>query len=99
MYPSSGSADRLRRLREPARGIGVDERRQRVANPDVIRIEPSDLVIVEERGFDQVAVDRGEGEGLETEHLALGRAVRWLHQNEIFDADAVGAGLVVAGLV
>src|SRR5260370_2284838 len=65
----------------------------------MISVEPGALVVVEQRRLDQVTVDRGEGQRLEAEHLALARPRCRLHQHEIFNADAVGAGFVIAGLV
>ena len=36
-------------LSEPARGLGVDQRGQRLADPRVVAVEPGDLVLVEQR--------------------------------------------------
>ena len=79
---------RLRRCGEPVRRLRIDARGQHRTNLGMIGVEPGDLVVIEQRGLDQVAVDRGQSQGLEAQHFALGRAVRGLHQDEIFDPDA-----------
>ena len=70
-----------------------------IAHTAVIGVEPGDLVAVEQVGHDQVAVDRRQGQRFELQHLALGLTVRRLDQHQVFDADAIGAGFVIAGLV
>ena len=66
----------------------------------VIGVDPGALVGRQQRRIDQAAVDRREGQRLEAEHLLLraGDLAR-LDQHQILDADAVFAGLVIAGLV
>src|SRR5438067_3679953 len=66
----------------------------------VIAVEPDQLFRLEHLDVDQPAVDWGEGEGLEAEHLLL-RPLDFARndQHEILDADAVFSGLVIAGLV
>ena len=65
----------------------------------MIAVEPGDFVVIEQRSLDQVAVDRRQGQGLEAEHLPLGPVLGRLYDHQVLDADAVGAGLVVARLV
>ena len=66
----------------------------------MIGVQPGDLVRRHDRGFDQSEVDGREGDGLEAVHLALGsRDLALLDEDQVLDADAPRAGLVVAGLV
>src|SRR5216684_2064926 len=96
----SARGERARRLGEPARRLVIDKRRQLGAHARVIGIEPGDLAGIEQRRLDQVAVDRRQRDGLEAQHLALAAAApERRHHDEVLDADAVRAGLVVAGLV
>src|SRR5690348_13119074 len=66
----------------------------------VIAVKPDQLLRLEHLGVDRAAVDGGEGQGLEAEHLLL-RAVDLARndQDQILDPDAVLAGLVVARLI
>src|ERR1700749_787030 len=88
-------------LRQPRSRRGIDQRRQRLAHARMILIEPGDLVRLEQRWLDGLAIDRREGDGLEAIDLAarLAQPVAFLDNDEILDADAVGAGLVIAWLV
>src|ERR671912_220379 len=67
----SSLAQRLRRRLEPVPGVVVEVRAQGLAHPGVVPVEPGDLVRRHQRGLDQPALDRGEGQGLETEHVPL----------------------------
>src|SRR5882762_6009958 len=93
------TSDRLCGLVEPARRVLIDDRGQGFADSLVIGVEPTDLLVFEQRRVDQVAVDRCQSKGLEAQHVAFGRALRGLYQDEIFDPDAIRAGLVVTRLV
>src|SRR5712671_6018751 len=95
----SPTSDRLCGLVEPARRVLVDDRGQSFADSLVIGVEPTDLLVFEQRRVDQIAVDRSQSKGLETQHVALGRALRGRHREEVVDPDAISAGLVIAGLV
>ena len=66
----------LRRLGEPRRRRLIDQRRQRLAHPRVIRIEPVDLFVAHQGGLDRVAVDRRQGQRLETVDAAARRPRR-----------------------
>src|SRR6266702_3390112 len=53
------------RLIQPAPCLGIDQRRERLAHPGVIGVEPGDLLGGEQARLDQAAIDRGERERLE----------------------------------
>src|ERR1051325_4226959 len=95
--------ERLRCLGEPAGGVTVEERGQRVAHPSVIGVEPGDFLVVEQFADYEGPVDRREGQRLEAQHLSPARgvvvAIPGLHDDEVLDADSVAAGLVIAGIV
>src|SRR5207302_2539932 len=83
-----GSPDRCGRLLKPARGVAVDERGDRLADPRLVGIEPGDLVVLEEVGRDEGAVERRQRHRLEAQHVALALFLGMLHDDEAFDADA-----------
>src|SRR5216683_5545323 len=95
----SPTSDRLCGLVDPARRVLVDDRGQSFADSLVIGVEPTDLLVFEQRRVDQVAVDRSQSKGLKAQHFAFVRALRGMYQDEIFDPDAISAGFIVAGLV
>src|SRR5690606_37422296 len=96
----TGSADRRGRRLEPACRLGVEKGRQLLANAAVIAVDPRKLLGRKEPGLDERTVDRRQRQRLEAEHLPLGaRKLDRLDQQEVLDPDAVGARLVVAGLV
>lgn len=85
---------------EPGPGFGIERRSDRLPDTGVIGIQPGPFLLRQQLDRDQPAVDRGQRQGLEGQHLAfaaldLGRR----DGDQILDADAVGAGLVVAWLV
>src|SRR5262245_47702719 len=92
-------SNRLRLLGEPCGSLLVEQRRERGANADMIRVQPVALAWAQQRGLDQRAVDRRKCQRLEPEQLALAAASDVLNGHEVLDANAVLAGLVVAGLV
>src|SRR5437870_6798056 len=55
-------AERPRRLIQPAPRVGVDRRRELLAHPGVIGVEPRDLLGREQAGLDQANIDRGKRE-------------------------------------
>src|SRR5260370_36686667 len=79
---------------EPARGGAVDERGQALAHPCVVGVEPGDLIVVEQLGRDEPAVDRRQGQRLKAEHLAVAVGAQRLDDDEVLEADAAGPGLV-----
>src|SRR3954447_23248062 len=93
------SADRRRCRCQPLRRPGIDKRGNRLAHPRVIGIEPGDLAVVEQVAIDQGAVDRRQGQRLETERLALAATFFRPDDDEVLDADAVSVGLVIAGFI
>ena len=64
----------------------------------VIGVEPGALIRRQHGGIDEGAVDGRERQRLEAEEAPVG-VVGFLHHHQVLDPDAVGAGLVVAGLV
>ena len=95
-----GGGKRPRRLDKPRPRRLIQLRRQHLAHPGVVRIEPFALLRREQRRLDERPVDRREGQRLEAEHLALGAGdLAPLDEHEVLDADAVLAGLVVARLI
>ena len=95
----SGVPDRLRRLGEPARvsasTIGV-----RLRGPGVIGVEPGDLVLIEQRRARPGCGRSAPGSGSRSPaSRARPNPSAGCTSDEVFDPDAVGAGLVVAGLV
>ena len=66
----------------------------------VVFIPPAQLVAGQQVGIDQCLVDWRPGEVFEAIIGALCTLdLSFLDQHQIFDADAIGAGLVIAGLV
>ena len=66
----------------------------------MIVVPPIDLGVRQQRLVDQRAIERDEGERLETEILAFAALDPCIdHQDEVFDADAVFTGLVIARFV
>ena len=66
----------------------------------MIGVDPVALAGVEQRGLDQATVERCERQRLESEHFAFGAShVAIPDQEQVLEADAVFAGLVVTGLV
>src|SRR3546814_5764220 len=66
----------------------------------MIGVEPVGLGFRQERDLDQILRDRREGDRLEPQHLLLGaRDALRRDDDEVFDTDAEGARLVIAGLV
>src|SRR4029450_10124963 len=64
----------------------------------MVRVEPVSLGGNEQFLVDETQVDGAEGERFEFEELAVAD-LAFDDQNEILDTDAIGARLVVAGLV
>ena len=94
------SAKRRRGLVQPCPGRLVELRTHLVADAGVVVVEPGEFVAVQHVDVDQPPVDRRQRQRLERIHRLFGACDFGLdHQFEIFDADAVGVGLVVAGLV
>src|SRR3546814_9784663 len=66
----------------------------------MIGVEPVGLGSRQQRDLDQILRDRREGDRFEPQHILLGaRDALRRDDDEIFDADAEGARLVIAGLV
>src|SRR4051794_16030015 len=63
--------DRGRRGGEPVRRFRIDERRDHLSYPCMVGVEPSDLVVTEQVAIDQRAIDRRQGQRLETQCIAL----------------------------
>src|SRR6185312_13246942 len=93
-------SDRPRRVLQPGAGGLVDLWLDDLAHPGVVGVQPRLLRSGHQSEVDAADVDRRQGQGLELEILAVSALdLRFLHRHQILDTDAVGAGLVVAGLV
>ena len=92
--------DQPRRVPQPLPHIALDMRQQRLPHARVIGVEPFEFIVRQKSRLDQTRVDRYQRDRLETEHLAL-RAFdgALFDDDEVFDADAIVAGFVIAGLV
>src|SRR6266478_3857201 len=101
--PARADSDRAGRLIQPGARLCIvgQPGRKRRAYRLMIGVEPGSLGLGQHRRLDRVQIDRRHRDGLETEHLlfAAGNLARFPHYYQILDADAVFAGLVVAGLV
>src|SRR5204863_9070354 len=86
---------------EPGAVGGAEVRADYVSNTRVIGVEPGQLLRRQQLRQHQPLVDGRQRQRLEAHHLAIaaGHLLRLGHQHEVLDADAVGAFLVVAGLV
>src|SRR5437660_223154 len=61
------SPNRRGRRFQPARGVAVDERGDRLADPRLVGIEPGDLVVLEQVSRDEGAVKRRQRHRLEAQ--------------------------------
>jgi hypothetical protein len=75
-------------------------RADRMADALMIFVDPVQFVAIKHVQVDQTAIDRRQGQRLEGIHGLLGTCdVGADNQFQVFDPDAVGVGLVIAGLV
>src|SRR5918993_52066 len=96
---ASELADHSRGILKPSARLGIEMWADLLTHSRMIRVEPRDLVRRHDRRLHEAQVDGREGQRLEAHHLAVAAGDRpRLDEDEVFDADAVGAGLVEAGL-
>src|SRR6185503_17737839 len=88
-------------LFQPIELVALQEGADLAQNARVIGIEPGQLLRIEQARLDEPAVDRTERQRLERHHRAFAARDRLglAHQDEILDANAILAFLVIAGLV
>src|SRR2546430_6508579 len=98
---ASASLERARCGGEPRARFALDERRQGIAHPGVIAVEPGGFLGRETLAGDQPAVDRRQCERLERieRFFRAGDRRGANHQQQILDADTIGAAFVIAGLI
>src|SRR3954451_8512336 len=93
-------SQRLRGCVEPLLRCLIECKAHLAAHPRVIVVKPVELLKTHLRGIDQPAVDRGKRQRFETVHrLFRAGDLDAGDEFEVFDADAVGIRLVIAGLV
>ena len=96
-------SDRLRCRMQPLQHIVLARklRADHLAHAGMIGVEPLALILAEQILRNEPPVDRHKRQRLEPHHRpfpALGR-IGLRHQHEVLDANAIRAGLVIAGLV
>ena len=88
------------RRRKPFARRRIDQRRQFASHPRVIIVEPGRFLARQQFRRDQRAIDRRQRQRVEAEHVAItARDLARRDDDEIFNADAIGPGFVIAGLV
>ncbi len=92
---------RRRREVQPLPRRRIDQFGERAAHPRVVGVEPGNLLFGHHRGLDQAAVDRRKRERLEfiERPFRPGGRRGFADQDQVLDADAVGAGAVIARFV
>src|SRR5215212_9018138 len=86
---------------QPFAVLTVHQQADTRGDAGVIGVEPGEFFFGQKSRVDEAPVDRSESEGFEAHHgpLAALDLLRLVNQHEIFNAYAVMARLVIAGLV